>query len=285
MRLAAILRGPDGCPWDRAQTFRTLVPYLLEEAQELHHAVEAQSAPEVREELGDAAFVLTLLVHVAEEEGIASFSSVAAGALDKLVRRHPHVFDPDEPRAVDADDVARRWRERKRLERAERNDGSSSASAPTGSAEPLPGELERPRSTWTALQSAHRLQTQAAEVGFDWPSAAPVVEKISEELREVEELLLPASGGQPSARQRGALREEVGDLLFAVVNLARKLDVDPESALRSGTEKFRRRFNRMVALAAEKGEPFEALGLDALDRYWEAVKREELGRDRPGIEK
>lgn len=254
--LAATLRSEQGCPWDRAQSVRTLLPYLVEEAHEALHAAELDDRQHLLEELGDACFVLSLTLQAIQDESLGEFEEIAARTVEKIQRRHPHVFGGESADTPDA--VARRWEEIKRAERSE-EDASEETSAP--------GSLSPPGPALPALWQAVKLQTKVAAVGFDWASPEPIVKKIQEELIEVEQALSDGS--------RADVREELGDLLFAVANLARRLAVDPESALRAANQKFRRRWNRMMALADARGEQPEQLGLERLDALWEAVKAED----------
>lgn len=245
------LASENGCPWDREQTPRTLTPYVVEEAHEIGEAVAAGDAGAADEELGDLFYLACFLAVALEREGGAAPAAVLRGNIGKMVRRHPHVFGEigaDQPE-LDAQGVLRRWEEGKRKESS---DTSILGKRPEG----LP-----------ALLQAYRIQEKAASVGFDWEHAQGVVEKIREELTEVEREMTAA------APER--IAEEIGDLLFAVVNLSRFLRIDPEAHLRIATEKFRRRFDRVAALLRERGRSVEEAGLPELDRLWEAAKREE----------
>lgn len=249
--LCRSLRSPDGCPWDRAQSVRTLGRYLVEEAFEALHASRGENPKEdLPAELGDLAFVLALTMVVAESEGIATPESMMRGAVEKIRRRHPHVFDTKAE--LTEREAALEWEERK-----ERESGTRSPAS----------RLRAPDPAQPSLHQARELQERAAAVGFDWPNAAPVLDKLHEELAELEEAI--------ESPERRA--EEFGDLLFAAVNLARFLDVDPEASLRKANEKFRTRFNRMVDLVEHVGSRPEALSLEELDRYWDEVKRRESG--------
>lgn len=259
LALAKHLRSPEGCPWDRAQTLRTLAPYLIEEAFEVLGAVEEEGRPRVREEIGDLFFVLSLVVAVAEDEGaITSFADLARVAIEKIVRRHPHVFG--ESQLSSPAEVERQWDEIKRGERGETE---------AGALPPLDPALP-------ALRQAEKLQRRAASGGFDWRDASGVIAKIREELVEVEELLGPGDAAEPTAPQVRRT-EEVGDLLFAVTSLARHLGVDPEFALRNASDKFRRRHSGVVARLAEQGLRPEGVDAATLDQAWEAVKATEVG--------
>jgi MazG family protein len=241
------LSGPDGCPWDKEQTPRSLSPYVVEEAHEVGDAIGASDRAAATEELGDLLFLACFLAVTLEREGGAPPADVLRGNVRKMIARHPHVFG--ERADLDAQGVLRQWEEGKRRE--------------TGS-ESLLGE--RPKGL-PALLQAYRIQEKAASVGFDWENVQGVIAKLREELDEVEREI--------AARDGERLAEEIGDLLFAVVNLSRFVKADPEARLRLATEKFRRRFDRVAAmLRAEGRSPAEA-GLPELDRLWEAAKREE----------
>jgi MazG family protein len=248
------LRAPGGCPWDREQTPESLRRYILEEAHELVEAIDSGESAGIREECGDLLLQVVFLADLAREAGTFDLDDVVRGIVAKLIRRHPHVFGDASVR--DADEVGRNWERIKAAERREREaDDSAMAGIPRG----LP-----------ALLRALRIQERAAKAGFDWPEGdpEPVFAKVGEEIGEIREAL----GGD-----RGRLVEEVGDLLFAVTNLARHLKVEPESALQSASDKFGRRFRRMESLAGEKGESFSSLGLDAMEHYWCTAKNEEVG--------
>jgi MazG family protein len=244
------LSGPDGCPWDREQTTRSLSPYIVEEAHEVTDAIAAGDRAAAAEELGDLLFLVAFLAVRLEQEGGATPASVARGTIAKMIARHPHVFG--ERGALDAQGVLRQWEEGKRREKG---GDSILGASPAG----LP-----------ALLTAYRVQEKAASVGFDWEDVRGVLDKLREETKEVEAAI--AEG-----READAL-EEIGDLLFAAVNLARFVKADPEARLRAATEKFRRRFDRMTQTLRADGRPLEAAGPSEWDRHWEAAKREERER-------
>ncbi len=245
------------CPWDREQTHRSLTRHLLEETYEVLEAIEAlgpdlEGADHLEEELGDLLFQVCFHATLAEEEGLFTFSDVATGIHRKLVHRHPHVFG-----AVQADtsrQVMSNWEHIKQAEKGR-----------TSVMEGIPGNLP-------SLLYAHKVQRKAASMGFDWDSVEGAWPKIAEETDELRRAL-DSSGlpGGPAPR----VAEELGDLLFAVVNVARHLDVDPEAALRGATARFRRRFEGVEARAAAKGLDLRSLDLPGLDGLWEEVKRSE----------
>lgn len=235
------LRGPGGCPWDREQTHVSLKPHLLEECYELLEAIDAGNNDHLREELGDLLLQVMLHAQIAADDGRFSLDDVAGELADKLLRRHPHVFG--ENRLPDSDAVLKQWDQIKREEKIERR------SALDG----VPAHLP-------ALARAQKVQSKAARVGFDWPDAAGALTKVHEELREV------------AAAAAAELEVEVGDLLFAVVNYARKRKVDAEQALISATRKFSDRFHAVEGLADARGVDVKSLGLDQLDALWDEVK-------------
>jgi ATP diphosphatase len=254
LEIMARLRDPErGCPWDREQDFSTIAPYTIEEAYEVADAIARDDMGALKDELGDLLFQVVFHARMAEERSLFAFEDVAGAIADKMERRHPHVFGGVQIASVAAQDKA--WEEHKTAERRDRAQASGAAeSVLDGVALALP-----------ALLRADKIQKRAARIGFDWPHARPVFDKLKEEIAELEtELQQPA--------ERRALEDEMGDILFAAANLARKLDIDPEAALRHATAKFERRFRRVEALAAERAV---ASDLDSLEALWQQVKREE----------
>ncbi len=245
----AALRDPaDGCPWDRRQTFDTIAPYTIEEAYEVADAIARDDRRDLRGELGDLLFQVVFHARMAEEAGDFAFADVVDAICDKLTRRHPHVFGDAEARNRGA--IAGSW---ERIKAAERSAARADTSALDGVAKALP-----------ALMRAVKLGERAATVGFDWPDAAGVRAKVEEELRELD---AARAGGAPER-----IAEELGDLLFTIVNLARHLAIDPEQALDRANRKFEGRFRRIEAAARAQGEPLEALDLEALEALWQAHK-------------
>ena len=241
-----------GCPWDLVQDFATIAPYTIEEAYEVADAIDRHDLAGLKDELGDLLFQVVFHARMAEEAGHFAFGDVVAAICDKMVRRHPHVFGD----AVVADAAAQTvaWEESKRRERGEGAD----ASALAGVARGLP--------EW---QRALKLQQRAAAVGFDWPDVDPVLAKLHEEIEEVRaEFKAPARDPQ-------RLTDEIGDVLFVCVNLARHAGVDPGTALRHANAKFERRFRRMEALAAADGTGLPAVPLQGQERYWDRAKAAE----------
>ena len=249
LEIMARLRDPErGCPWDKQQSFKSIAPYTVEEAYEVADAIERDDLPALREELGDLLLQVVYHARMAEEADLFRFEDVAAGIADKLTARHPHVFGAAEMR--DAADQTRDWEAHKAHERAAKSQTGVLEGIPVG----LPG-----------LTRAEKLQKRAARVGFDWPELAPVFAKIHEELGELEQEL--AAG---AAHDR--LEDELGDVLFAVANLARKLHVDPEQALRGTNRKFERRFHHVETRLAEQGKQPAEASLEEMDRYWDEAK-------------
>ncbi len=250
------LRDPEGgCPWDLEQTFETIAPYTLEEAYEVADAIARGDREALREELGDLLLQVVYHARMAAERGWFDFDDVARTVADKMIRRHPHVFG--DARVDSAEAQVRAWEEHKARERAA-----------TGRESVLDGlPLALP-----ALVRALKLQQRAARVGFDWPDAREVLDKIEEEIRELRAEL--ARG------DRDRLEDEIGDLLFSVANLARKLDLDPEGALRRANAKFERRFRTLERLARARGLDLHALDLAGLERLWQEAKAEEGEGDR-----
>ncbi len=255
--LARVLRAR--CPWDREQTHQSLTRYLLEESYELLEAIEqlgddGAGYEHLEEELGDVLFQVVFHSVLAAEQGQFTLADVAARVHDKLVGRHPHVFGDVE--ATTPEQVSRNWEQ---IKRAEKGREKSQASAMDDVPRNLP-----------ALLYAHKIQRKAASVGFDWDDVTGALPKIAEELSELSEAIAGGAAAQSSTS------EELGDLLFAAVNVARHLRVDPEAALREATAKFRRRFQGVEALAAQRGLDLSELDLVELDSLWEEVKAGQL---------
>lgn len=252
LKVMAALRHPvNGCPWDVKQDFATIAPYTLEEAYEVFDAIARQDMDELREELGDLLFQVVYHARMAEEAGHFDFDDVARGLVEKMVRRHPHVFG--EVRHDDDASLKAAWEAQKAYERATKGQQERTPSALDGVALALP-----------ALTRAVKLQKRAAREGFDWSDAEAVFPKIDEELDELRQGI--AAGDQAN------IEEEMGDLLFAITNLARKLGVDPEAALRASNDKFVRRYQGMEDVAGRSNVRLADLSLDEQEAIYREVK-------------
>lgn len=269
------LRDPGGCPWDREQTLQTLTPYLLEEAHEVIEAIESGDAEHHREELGDLLFQVVFQARIARESGKFDFASVCDAISDKLTRRHPHVFA--DATVSGSGEVVKNWERIKSEERKEK--GQAPRSAIGGVPLALP-----------ALVRAERLTEKAAAVGFDWPDAQAVLAKVREELSELEHEVAAGSGASDNAgsgasgnagngaTNQARIGEELGDLLFAIANLARFVKVHPEEALRGTLRRFESRFHHIEArLAGEARTPRDST-LEEMDRLWNEAKSLEAAK-------
>lgn len=246
--VVARLRAPDGCPWDREQTHLTLRKYLLEEAYEAIEALDKEDAAALREELGDLLLQIILHAQIAVEEGEFTLAEVIQGIHRKIVRRHPHVFGAVKVSGVEG--VLRNWQKLKEEERA-----LNGQEQPMSILDGIPLSLP-------ALSQAQEIQSRAARVGFDWSEIQPVLDKVFEEINEVQ-----------TAKDEGEREKEMGDLLFAVVNLARWYKVDAESALRAANRRFRQRFAHIEARARQAGRDLTSMSLEEMDRWWDEAKR------------
>jgi len=248
--LIAVLRSPGGCPWDREQTHGSIAKNMVEEAYEAVHAIETDDVAEIREELGDVLLQVVLHAQIAADAGEFTIDDVVAGIHAKIVRRHPHVFG--EAAAEDAAAVTRTWDEIKSVERAEKQQGL----------------LDTVPHALPALMLAQTISRKAVSVGFEWDSLEGVWAKVHEEIDE----LKAEERGSPEAA------DEIGDLLFTIVNLARKQGIDAETALRGTCDKFRSRWSAMEKAAAKEGTKLDELGLEAQEALWQAAKRIEKGQ-------
>ncbi|MEJ2591586.1 MAG: nucleoside triphosphate pyrophosphohydrolase [Candidatus Thiodiazotropha sp.] len=255
LHIMSRLRDPEsGCPWDLRQTYASIVPYTLEEAYEVADAIQRGDMRELRDELGDLLFQVVFYSQIASEEGHFDFNQVVEGICDKMLRRHPHVFADAE---YESDEALRQaWESTKARERAQRRDAG------------VHSELDGVARALPALIRAEKLQKRAARVGFDWPDAAGALDKLAEELAEVRTAL---AGGDDDGVQ-----DELGDLLFSVVNVVRLLGRDAEQTLSQANEKFERRFRAMEqAIRQRGGNDLHALSAEAWDSAWEAVKHQQ----------
>lgn len=263
VRLMARLRSPDGCPWDREQTYDTLAPMLLEEAYEVFEAVEEARdgrPEELRSELGDLLFQIIFYAQVASERGDFSIEDVTDAIHTKMVRRHPHVFGNEEAR--DSAEVLRNWEAIKAEEKR-----TAGKDKPEDNASLLDGVSSKA----PALMEAHQLSTKAARVGFDWQNIEDIFDKLHEELDELREAMREHAESKEAGKER--VREEVGDVLFAVVNIARHLGVEPEAALKVTNRKFRRRFHHVESGLAERGRTPDAATLEEMEALWQEAKK------------
>ncbi len=253
------LRDPEhGCPWDRKQTFSTIAPYTIEEAYEVADAIDRGDIQELREELGDLLFQVVFYAQMAHETQIFSFADIVDAICEKMLRRHPHVFADAE--YTSDRELRSAWDHHKKREREDKADHDASILA--GVARALP-----------ALMRAEKLQQRAARAGFDWPEIGGVIEKCKEEISELETELT-------GHRESAGIYQELGDLLFSCVNLARHAGVNAEQALRSANDKFDRRFRAMESTLQTKGRRFEDMDLQDIDKLWDEVKQNE-DADRP----
>jgi ATP diphosphatase len=254
--IMAALRDPaDGCPWDKTQTFDTIAPYTIEEAYEVADAIAQRDFAALPDELGDLLFQVVYHARMAEEAGLFAFADIAKSISDKMIRRHPHVFgDAAAPHAATQIAAAQTaaWEKQKSAERAARQQSGALAGVPT--AQP-------------ALTRAVKLTNRAARVGFDWPDATQVLAKLDEEIQELKAELSDADPAR--------LTDEVGDLLFVLANLARKLNLDPETCLRHANDKFSRRFNAMEREFETQAKSLAELTLDEMETGWQRVKATE----------
>jgi nucleoside triphosphate diphosphatase len=253
LAIMARLRAADGCPWDRQQTFASIAPYTIEEAYEVADAIERTDIRHLKDELGDLLFQVVFHSQIAAEGGQFDFDAVVDSICDKLRRRHPHVFGDAGELSLEQQNIA--WENIKAAERS-----SADASALHGVPQAMP-----------ALMRAYKLSKRAARVGFDFEHAGQSADKVAEELAEVRD----AAAKGPTPEGSREIFEEIGDLLFAAANLARKLEVDAEAALRAANLKFERRFRAMESMATQRGEQFARLDLASQEQLWQAVKRDE----------
>lgn len=262
IEVMAALRTPgSGCPWDLEQTFTTIAPYTIEEAYEVADAITRGNMADLKDELGDLLLQVVYHARMAEERGAFTFNDVAQGIVEKMVRRHPHVFGSTEARAAGA--AKGFWERAKAEEKLARAAGSG----PPGSAPHAEGLLDGVPVGLPGLTRAVKLQNEAAKVGFDWPSLLPVFDKMKEELGELE--------ASVSERASPKVEEEYGDLLFVMANVARHLGIDPEASLRAANQKFMRRFARIEEKLRARGKSPAQSDLAEMDELWDEAKAEE----------
>lgn len=251
------LREPGGCPWDREQTYETLRSYLIEECYEVAEALDREDPDALREELGDLLFQVVFLSRLAKENGDFVAADVIRGIAEKMIRRHPHVFG--EGSAETAEEVLKNWEEIKREEKRGKREHADSPEAMHSVLDGIPTALP-------ALLKAQRLATKAARVGFDWDRPAEVLDKIDEELAELRDAV--------QRDERAGVREEIGDLLFSLAMLARKMEIDPEGALEQTNLKFTRRFNWIERALQREGKNLDDADLEQLEELWNASKND-----------
>ena len=262
IEIMAALRTPvTGCPWDLEQNFETIAPYTLEEAYEVADAIAQKDLVNLREELGDLLLQVVYHARMAQEEEAFDFGDIVEGITRKMIRRHPHVFGNEN--GEKAEHVKGIWERIKAEEKAEKQAEREAL----GIAERNKGFLDEVPFAFPALQEADKLQRRASKVGFDWNDARLVLDKIREETHELEEEL------SRSTPDKDSISDELGDTLFALANLARHLDIDPEEALRRTNRKFRKRFSAIEHQAADTGTTLEAMSLDEMEAAWQAAKR------------
>jgi nucleoside triphosphate diphosphatase len=249
LKVMQTLRDPDGgCPWDLRQTSASIAPYTLDETHELLDAIERKDIDNIREELGDLLFNVVFHARIAEERDQFDFDDVAQGIADKMIRRHPHVFGDKADRNISEEALSQQWQALKQQEKAGANDSQRA-----------PGESSLP-----AIYRARQLQKDAAKLGFDWPGIGPVLDKLEEEIAELREAV--AEG------DRTAMKDELGDVLFVCVNIARHFKVDAEFALRDTNRKFERRFAYVREQMTAAGTPMEAEQLERMESFWQEAK-------------
>ncbi|WP_432463565.1 MULTISPECIES: nucleoside triphosphate pyrophosphohydrolase [unclassified Agarivorans] len=257
LAIMAKLRDPEcGCPWDLKQDWQSILPHTVEETYEvveaIHQALDSGDFAEVKLELGDLLFQVVYYAQFAQEQGDFDFAEVVDGLCEKLIRRHPHVFNQQQKIQLDDAQLKVNWEAEKVRERANKSHHHA------------PSVLDDVPQALPALSRAQKLQKRCAHVGFDWPSVAPVIDKVKEELAEVEQAI--------DEQQRQDVAEEIGDLLFSCVNLARVCDFDAEALLRQANHKFSRRFRGVEALARNQGRQLDSMSLQEMDALWDKVK-------------
>lgn len=242
------LRGPKGCPWDREQTLGSLVPFIIEEAYEVVSAIDAKDPAEIKEELGDLLFQIIFCARITEEAGEFALADIIDASYEKMVRRHPHVFG--ESRADTSEEVLKRWAEIKKDEKKEKKKEE--------------GYLEGIPEVLPALLRAHKISQKAARAGFDWKSVSEVMEKLAEETGEFKKAV--------EQKDAAGMEEELGDLLFTMVNVGRFLEVNPEDALRKTIGKFITRFHHIEKSLNEKGADLASTPMEEMERLWQEAK-------------
>jgi ATP diphosphatase len=260
IEIMAALRNPEtGCPWDIVQTFETIKPYTIEEAYEVSDAIERNDMDDLCDELGDLLLQVVFHARMAEEAGEFSFGDVVEAVTRKMIRRHPHVFARSDADTADA--VKKQWDDIKQAEKRERAERRAARGISEDFKAGFLGSVQR---SFPALTEALKLQERAAKVGFDWSAPEPILDKIEEEITELREALATGDHAKVS--------DELGDLIFAVVNIGRHVKADPEQSLRGTNTKFRRRFNHIETSLQAEGETLEAATLERMEALWQAAK-------------
>jgi XTP/dITP diphosphohydrolase/ATP diphosphatase len=271
--IMARLRAPDGCPWDRKQTFDSIRAHTLEETYEVIEAIDDRNWPALRDELGDLLLQVIFYSRMAEEQRLFTTEEVVNHLAGKLVRRHPHVFEDETGKRMNAEQALGRWNAMKAEEKLQ--GGQSDATTPNATKASLLGEVTR---GLPAMLEAYKISVRAAGAGFEWPDAEAVLDKLEEEIGELRQELRSANTTPAVTPQPGdshtRLEDEIGDMFFTVVNIARHLGLEPESALKRANRKFCQRFERMEALLHSRGGEFKAMSPAELDAVWEEVKQE-----------
>jgi ATP diphosphatase len=260
IEIMSALRNPEsGCPWDVVQTFETIKPYTIEEAYEVSDAIERKDMDDLCEELGDLLLQVVFHARMAEEAGEFAFGDVVEAITTKMIRRHPHIFARSDADTPDA--VKKQWDEIKQAEKRERTERRARRGVTEDFNAGFLGSVQR---SFPALTEALKLQERAAKVGFDWSAAEPILDKIEEEIGELRVALKEGDQGKVS--------DELGDLIFAIVNIGRHVKADPEEALRGTNTKFRRRFNHIEQTLEAEGNTLEAATLERMEEIWQAAK-------------
>ncbi|MBZ5554251.1 MAG: nucleoside triphosphate pyrophosphohydrolase [Acidobacteriia bacterium] len=270
VQIMARLRGEGGCPWDREQTYETLKNFLIEETYEAVEAIEDKNPAALCEELGDVLLEVVFLAQIAREENHFTIDDVIKAISTKMVRRHPHVFG--DTQVADSREVLKNWEEMKRAERAEKRGDRVEEMQP-------PSILDGVTRRIPAVLEASQLSQRAARVGFDWSRAEEILDKLHEEMEELREAMRGTPQAQSDAREEpcelSRVEDEIGDIIFVAVNLARHFKIDPESALKKTNQKFRNRFRYIESMLARTNKSFEQTNLEEMERYWQEAKRGE----------
>jgi MazG family protein len=272
VQIMARLRGDGGCPWDREQTYETLKNFLIEETYEAVEAIEDKNPGALCEELGDVLLEVVFLAQIAREENRFTIDDVIDAISTKMVRRHPHVFG--DKQVADSREVLKNWEEMKQAERAEKQGDKVMEAQP-------PSILDGVTRRIPAVLEASQLSQRAARVGFDWSRAEEILDKLHEELGELQEAMRgtpqPQSNAVEEHCELSRVEDEIGDIIFVAVNLARHFKIDPESALKKTNQKFRNRFRYIESMLARSNRSFEQTNLEEMERYWQEAKRGEPG--------